>query len=436
LISLFFAARYMRDIKVVDLPPADEVSNSSAHGHTDHHQQQPQKLSKQLASTFDGHSSAGINQRNQHRQRQPGIEMTSHPTHNRKPASKRTASNGHNYISVSNASEHGTMLSPMSTPTKNSQGRHSSNRHTFDDSEHRNSSTDELHSVNSKDDLIVDEGKTRKERFERYLQKSSNSSDSPTRSDVDIIVSSRRSDDARAGATDRVECNDDSLDSIEFSNLHAEMGGDLDLSGNMDGDVEAPPPRHRHTTTSREAGSGYSQDGMAPALDAQVTQTDLPADVQAYIPAKQHPYALMCELFQMKTFWKFTLFTLFLINLKSIFRHLDATLPTYLIRTFGNNVKKGTIYSINPFMIMFLTPVVAAVSSKYDNYDMIKYGGYITGLSPFFLAAFNQMWAVILFVVVLSLGEAIWSPRVYDYTISVAPEVSSAGHVWLYYCWW
>ena len=31
-------------------------------------------------------------------------------------------------------------------------------------------------------------------------------------------------------------------------------------------------------------------------------------------------------------------------------------------------------------------------------------------------------WATVLFVIQLSLGEAIWSPRWYDYSMSVAPE--------------
>lgn len=47
------------------------------------------------------------------------------------------------------------------------------------------------------------------------------------------------------------------------------------------------------------------------------------------------------ELFFSSTFWRFSALTLLLINLKTIFRHLDATLPTYLIRIFGNKVPKG-----------------------------------------------------------------------------------------------
>lgn len=31
-------------------------------------------------------------------------------------------------------------------------------------------------------------------------------------------------------------------------------------------------------------------------------------------------------------------------------------------------------------------------------------------------------WATVLFVIQLSMGEAIWSPRWYDYSMSVAPE--------------
>jgi Major Facilitator Superfamily len=146
---------------------------------------------------------------------------------------------------------------------------------------------------------------------------------------------------------------------------------------------------------------------------------------EEFVPKSKNPWDTTRDLFSSLTFWRFTAFTLMLINLKTIFRHLDATLPTYLVRTFGDSVPKGTIYSINPFMIMFLTPIVAALTTKYAHFDMIKYGGYLTALSPFFLAASTSIWATVCMIVVLSLGEAIWSPRTYDYTMSIAPEVNN-----------
>ena len=146
-------------------------------------------------------------------------------------------------------------------------------------------------------------------------------------------------------------------------------------------------------------------------------------EIEEFKPIQQNPYNTIKELCTSLTFWRFSILTLFLINLNAIFRHLDATLPTYLVRCFGKNVPKGTLYSINPFMIIFLTPFVAMVTCNYNHFDMIKWGGYLTGISPFFPAMSTSIWAVVLMNIFLSLGEAIWSPRLYDYVMTISPEV-------------
>lgn len=123
--------------------------------------------------------------------------------------------------------------------------------------------------------------------------------------------------------------------------------------------------------------------------------------VQEFQLRPETPWQIVRELFSSPTMWRFSALTLLLINLKTIFRHLDATLPTYLVRIFGDKVPKGIIYSINPFMIIFLTPLVSALTSSYAHFDMIKYGGYLTAISPFFLAFSTSMWAVVWYVLIL-----------------------------------
>ena len=120
--------------------------------------------------------------------------------------------------------------------------------------------------------------------------------------------------------------------------------------------------------------------------------------IQAFVPMPQTAWKTVSELISSRTFWRFSAFTLLLVNLKTVFRHLDATLPTYLVRMFGENVPKGIIYSINPFMIIFLTPLVSALTSTTAHFDMIKYGSYITAVSPFFLAASTSIWATVWYV--------------------------------------
>ena len=123
-----------------------------------------------------------------------------------------------------------------------------------------------------------------------------------------------------------------------------------------------------------------------------------------------------------KRFWRFVVLTLFLINLRAIFRHLDATFPTYLLREHGNNIPKGLIYSINPFMIIFLTPLVTAFATRVPDYDMIRNGSWITGLSALPLVFSSTILSSCLFVIFLSFGECIWSPASYHYAMAVAPD--------------
>lgn len=214
-------------------------------------------------------------------------------------------------------------------------------------------------------------------------------------------------------------------DNVEYSALHTESP-----ISSMHKQVlrrslaaEAADSHSRHNNDDRATRDATVSSTGRPSASTTTTAAAAAAGAAAAAAEGQPPLAhIVGELLCSATFWRFCVFTLFLINLKMIFRHLDATLPTYLLRCFGSNYPKGMIYSINPFMIIWLTPIVAAMTSKWPHYDMIKYGGYFSALSPFFLAMSTSTWAVVMFMVFLSLGEAIWSPRLYDYTMSIAPQ--------------
>ena len=133
-----------------------------------------------------------------------------------------------------------------------------------------------------------------------------------------------------------------------------------------------------------------------------------------YLPA----VALLRE----KQFWQFLAMALFTLNLKQVFRHMDATFPKYALRAFGCDAPFGSIYSINPALIIIGVPMVSAATPGVRHFDMIFRGSWITALSPFVVAASQTYAGACGFVVVLSLGEMIWSPRWYDYTMACAPK--------------
>lgn len=144
--------------------------------------------------------------------------------------------------------------------------------------------------------------------------------------------------------------------------------------------------------------------------------------VENFHPSKAAPMEILRETIGSPDFWRFLSVCFITLNIRMIFRHLDATLPKYMVREFGEDVPKGTIYSINPLLIMILVPLITAATTKVDPLVMIHHGCYISAASVFFLAFWTSIPSCVLFVVVLSVGEAIWSPRLYDYTCKIAKE--------------
>ena len=80
---------------------------------------------------------------------------------------------------------------------------------------------------------------------------------------------------------------------------------------------------------------------------------------------------------------------LFTVNLKQVFRHLDATFPKFAVRARGCGAPFGLIYAVNPAMIIAGVPVVAAATAHRKHFDMIFVGSWISATAPFFLA-FSQ----------------------------------------------
>ena len=145
-------------------------------------------------------------------------------------------------------------------------------------------------------------------------------------------------------------------------------------------------------------------------------------NISNFTPEKGSPYQIISKTIREPNFRRFLLVCLLTLNVRMVFRHLDGTLPKYMIREFGADTPKGKVYAINPFLIILLVPIITAATTSVDPLVMIHYGTYVSALSVFFLAIWTSIPSCVLFVITLSIGEAIWSPRLYDYTMSVAQE--------------
>lgn len=126
--------------------------------------------------------------------------------------------------------------------------------------------------------------------------------------------------------------------------------------------------------------------------------------------------------FRDRFFWRLAVFSLCMTPVNMIFRHLDATLPTWLLRTIGDDVAFGTLYIVDPLCVIFLTLIFPFVLRNFDVYKRMIFGSLISAGAVFLLAMQASAFSVVLFGIVLSVGESIYSPLIYAYTMGLTPE--------------
>eukprot|EP00928_Gymnodinium_smaydae_P043019 TRINITY_DN28911_c0_g2_i1.p1 TRINITY_DN28911_c0_g2~~TRINITY_DN28911_c0_g2_i1.p1 ORF type:complete len:708 (+),score=127.57 TRINITY_DN28911_c0_g2_i1:104-2227(+) len=122
-------------------------------------------------------------------------------------------------------------------------------------------------------------------------------------------------------------------------------------------------------------------------------------------------------------FWRLTAVSLIFCGVQMGFRHLDATFPKYMMRTYGPNAPWEVILSVNPIVTFFCAPVCTAILIKYKVgfRKALILGAFLTGFSPFIFAFVENYLGMVLWIVVMSLGQAIWGPKLYEYSTMSAP---------------
>jgi len=123
-----------------------------------------------------------------------------------------------------------------------------------------------------------------------------------------------------------------------------------------------------------------------------------------------------------KKFWRYFGLVLVLVVVKSVFRHLDATLPKYMTREIGENAMFGMVLAIHSVALVVFIVVFVSYSFFYEYYSVMVVGSVVVGISPLALLFEASYLTCIVFAVGVALGESLWAPRLLDYTLDVAPQ--------------
>src|SRR5262245_64348934 len=95
---------------------------------------------------------------------------------------------------------------------------------------------------------------------------------------------------------------------------------------------------------------------------------------------------LFRRLVSQSAFYRLLVFFLFIGFLKAIFLQMDYVFPKFGIRELGFNAPVGKLAAINAIIIIFLVPIVGALTQKLAAYRMVVIGGVICAAGVFIMA--------------------------------------------------
>jgi hypothetical protein len=112
-----------------------------------------------------------------------------------------------------------------------------------------------------------------------------------------------------------------------------------------------------------------------------------------------------------------------------MFQHMHFTWPKYVIREQGDAFPVGKVWAINPLLILVLAPLGTVVTRGRRPFNVLLLGATISSLSPFVLCFGSSLTFQLVMIVAFTIGEALWSPRLYEYNVSIAPRGREATYV-------
>ena len=126
-----------------------------------------------------------------------------------------------------------------------------------------------------------------------------------------------------------------------------------------------------------------------------------------------------------KPFWKLLGLSLIVaLGTRATFRHLDATFPKYFMRMHGDDAPFELFVAVEPVITVLLSfPVTYFLLQKRaSTFASLVGGTLLQSFCPLALVLGSSYANSVAFVIFMALGEAIWSPRLYEYSTMVAPD--------------
>ncbi len=121
---------------------------------------------------------------------------------------------------------------------------------------------------------------------------------------------------------------------------------------------------------------------------------------------------------------KFFFFIFALIPVQTLFTYNWFILPQYISRAVEGWIGEYFEFAanLNPILIFIAVPIITALTQKAKVYNMMILGTLIMAAPAFLLAIGPYWWTLFPYLLIMTIGEAMWQPRFLQYAAEIAPK--------------
>jgi POT family proton-dependent oligopeptide transporter len=120
---------------------------------------------------------------------------------------------------------------------------------------------------------------------------------------------------------------------------------------------------------------------------------------------------------------RFFYFICILIPVRTLFAHQFMTASTYVLRVFPTSISDRFEWfmGLNPPIVLVLVPLFTLTTRQVKLVDVMIVGTAVTALSTFMLVGPPTRMSLVGYIVLFSIGEAMWGSRFLEHVAELAP---------------
>jgi MFS family permease len=129
---------------------------------------------------------------------------------------------------------------------------------------------------------------------------------------------------------------------------------------------------------------------------------------------------------------RFMFFIFALMPVQTLFAYQFLVMPQYVTRAFSDVVANNMEMIVNvsnPLIIVLGVPVITAMTRNVPVYRMMIIGSLVSALPTFFFLLGPNFWFLMAYLILFSIGEALWQPRFLQYAAELAPEGQTGAYI-------